>query len=233
MDPNINPARLSLLVEELHPLNEKAGAAFGPRITDLQNRIREAVEASTGGMQSFKQGVLQSDQQSVDAAVAAAALRGKFMSPEGIPQGKRIGNTPVITDQGLRSAMGADLDPAVRDEMLVLADALRRSELHLPQNSPGPSGLDLTQPLAVLSTGSQNPLRWVPGVPGLSQRTTGRANEATTRAANNMLLYPKEWSNVEEALKYLRSKPLSSSEKLGQSALNWPGQYLGTKLGED
>jgi len=234
MDPKVNPERLSLLVEDLHTLNEKAGPAFGPKITELQNRVREAVDKSTGFGQTNKQGVLQADQAAVDAAKDAARLRGQFISPEGTPLGDRIGDTPVVTDKVLRDTMGnlPNLDPGVRDEMNVLADALRRSELYKPTNSPGPTGLDLTEPLNILGTGSNNPLRWIPGVPGLSRATTGRANEATTKQANEMILKPGEWSSVENMLNALRDTPLTNKQKLLQNAMNVPGIYTGSQFGD-
>lgn len=209
-------------------------------ITKLRDAVGGAADtASAGNHFSDMLGRVRSERGHVAQGEGAKAIRDTFMSPGGVPKTARegFGSTPDVTASGLRGAIAKSenvLDLEAIEGLKGTAKELGKHELYKSGNSPGQSGLDIRDPLSIISSGRDNPFNYFPLVKGSANWLFGGSRRATTEAADAAMQSPDAWRKMMEA--YAKSKtPLSPEEyaaRVRRQLMLLPGRAAVGELGD-
>jgi len=170
---------------------------------------------------------------------AAKAIRESFKSPEGVLVGKGYGDTPEITSKRLQDALrtkganefGDVLAPQTRQGLEALHPELTQHEMYQAANSPGTTSLEHGNPLAVVSSGRDNPFNYWPVVKGGANWLAKGARTATTEAADTAMQNPAAWQKMMKAYKDSKS-PLSLEEFIKRELLTAPANAAVAGIGD-
>ena len=212
-------------------------------ILKLRETVGKAADTATGDKEfSDMLGRYVAEQEHVGRSEASKAVRDTFVSPEGIPKTtKNWGDTPEVTSTQLRKTLAAKgenqygnvMDDSTREGLSNVQKELSQHELWQPRNSPGPAGLDIENPLSVVSTGRDNPFNYLPLVKGGANWLFSGSRKATTEAADKALQSPAEWAKMMEAYRKSKSplSPTEYAERLRRQLTQLPGRVGVAELG--
>lgn len=213
-------------------------------VRKLRTAVAEAGDIASDGEMSALLGRYKAEQAHVGQSEASKAIRETFQTPEGVAKTTRQWNgTPEPQSSVLRKTMAAKgenqygnvLDDETRQGLGKIQSELERHELWQARNAPGPSSLDIENPLSVISSGRDNPFNFLPLVKGGANWLFSGSRKATTEAADAAMQDPQAWARMMEQYR-LSKTPISPEEyaaRIRRQLVLTPGRAAAAGLGGD
>jgi hypothetical protein len=225
-------ASLGVLPQLYWALNEAAGGSTA--IAQLRGLVRKAADDGSKGVFSKLMDDYGKLQDKVKQSEAATSIVRELATDQGVPVTRKVaGGRPVVEELRLRKALakygeqpggGTTLRPTDRRGIESVLEDLSNHELY--KNSPGATGLDVTNLDSIIASGRRNPIYLVPFLRGLVRKVTDPLDEATKKVVDNALRNPEEFMRLVDQKSHFEA-PLSDRERFLLQLLRSQGQALG------